>query len=88
MKFFLENQKCDLGMIGHKDKYWKPSNVSTLEGFKLALVTFNNLDAFFLQKLRYLSISYTIEFCLLVTKNPSGAIRKEKKQTQNVFSGC
>ena len=45
--FFSSNRKCDLDMIWHQDKYWKPSTGSTLEGFKLGLVIFDELDAIF-----------------------------------------
>ena len=45
--FFSWNRKCDLDMIWHQDKYWKPSTGSTLEGFKLGLVIFDEMDAIF-----------------------------------------
>ena len=45
--FFSSNRKCDLEMIWHHDKYWKASAGSTLEGFKLGLVIFDEMDAIF-----------------------------------------
>ena len=45
--FFSSNRKCDLDMIWHQDKYWKPSTGSTLEGFRLGFVIFDEMDAIF-----------------------------------------
>ena len=45
--FFSTNRKSYLEMIWHQDKHWKPSPGSTLEGFKLGLVIFDDMDEFF-----------------------------------------
>ena len=45
--FFSPNRNCDLDMIWHQDKYWKASTGSTLEGFKLGLVIFDEMHAIY-----------------------------------------
>ena len=45
--FFSSNRKCDLDMIWHQDKYWKPSTGSIVEDSKLGLVIFDDMDEFF-----------------------------------------
>ena len=44
--FFSTNRKSALDMIRHQDKHWKSSTRSTLEGFKLGLVIFDDTDEF------------------------------------------
>ena len=44
--FFSTNRKSALDMIWHQDKHWKSSTGSTLEGFKLGLVIFDDMDDF------------------------------------------
>ena len=95
--FFSSNRKCDLDMIWHQDKYWKPSTGSTLEDFELGSVIFHDLNDFF---------SKIWDTCQIFSKtwiwnffmyNQNFAFRSEislwqyqkwTKHNQNVFLSC
>ena len=81
-------------MIWHQDKHWKPSTGSTLEGFKLGLIRFDDMDEFFAKseilvkfawRAGFDTFLYIIEFSLLDPKYRSDNIRNGKNTPKMYF---